>query len=106
MAEQSGRPGSRWRPTWALVAAVAFAFMQVLGMVLGLLLVVFDLLHDSPDLDGVAARVGSYLLVVFAVTLGLWAVYLVRPTRRTFALAALGLLVVPTVGYLALRWLV
>lgn len=56
LEEAADVPAGWWRPTWALVMALSFATLQVLGVVVGLGTVVFDLVHDNPALDGVLAR--------------------------------------------------
>lgn len=101
--EADAVPDGWWRPTWALVMAVAFATLQVLGVVVGLGSVVFDLLHDNPAIDGILARVGAYLVVVFTLTAATWAYYLARPRLRAFVLAAVCMIGIPAVGYLVLR---
>jgi hypothetical protein len=101
--EADAVPEGWWRPTWALVLAVAFATLQVVGVVVGLASVVFDLLHDNPAIDGILARVGAYLVVVFTLTAAAWAYYLARPRVRSFVFAASCMVGVPAVGYLVLR---
>lgn len=103
LEEAADVPAGWWRPTWALVMALSFATLQVLGVVVGLGTVVFDLVHDNPALDGVLARVGVYLIVVFTLTALAWASYLARPRLRRFVLAALCMVAVPAAGYLVLR---
>lgn len=103
LEEAADVPAGWWRPTWALVMALSFATLQVLGVVVGLGTVVFDLVHDNPALDGVLARVGVYLIVVFTLTALAWASYLARPRLRRFVVAALCMVAVPAAGYLVLR---
>jgi hypothetical protein len=103
LEEAADVPVGWWRPTWALVMALSFVTLQVLGVVVGLGTIVFDLIHDNPALDGVLARVGVYLVVVFSLTASAWAAYLARPRLRRFIVAATCMVAVPAAGYLVLR---